>query len=84
MIFHQNHPKVGLRLHEYFYELSLFLFFFFFFFFSFGVLLYSFSNELLLLLFVIDSNADSSLIALLTECALRLTKDGDKVNVVIW
>ncbi|XP_059441155.1 uncharacterized protein LOC132173631 isoform X2 [Corylus avellana] len=27
-----------------------------------------------------DSNADSSLIALLTECALRLTKDGDKIK----
>lgn len=74
MIFHQNHPKVGLRLQGYFYESSFFFF---------VVLLHSLSNQLLLL-FVIDSNADSSLIALLTECALRLTKDGDKVSIVIW
>jgi hypothetical protein len=66
--------KGGLEVTEYFHESSFFFF---------GVLLHSFSNELLLL-FVIDSNADSSLIALLTECALRLTKDGDKVIVVIW
>lgn len=37
------------------------------------------------LIFVImkDLCADSPSITILTECALRLTKDGDKVNIVI-
>lgn len=32
---------------------------------------------------MIESNVDSPSIASLTECALRLTKDGDKVKVVV-
>lgn len=39
-------------------------------------------NFLIIIIFVLDSNANSHLMALLTECALHLTKDGDKVNLL--
>lgn len=32
---------------------------------------------------IIDSNANSQLMEFLADCALRLTKDGDKVNQLI-
>lgn len=76
MIFNQNNLKVGLKPLESYYESG---FFFFWRIIAFNILI-----TVLLLFVVIDSDADSSLIGLLIECALQLTMDGDKVIVVDW